>query len=70
MNKKEVAGTVEEINGKIAQGVGKVTGSKKIQEHGKVEVAEGKQTKAVGHVEAKVDSAKKDMKAKVHSATK
>ena len=70
MNKKEVTGTIEQIQGKVMQGVGKVTGNQNTQARGKAEENKGKVTKVTGQIDAKLVSATNDVKAKFRKAAK
>lgn len=63
MNKKEVAGEVQQSKGKVQAEVGKAVGNPDLQTHGEVEQVKGAVTKKVGQIEGKVTT----VKAKAHS---
>ncbi|MDP1555265.1 MAG: CsbD family protein [Hyphomonas sp.] len=50
MDKQHLKGEAKKAEGNIKQGVGKLTGNKKLQAEGKLDEAEGEVRKTVGDV--------------------
>ncbi len=59
MNKRQVKGTAKEVAGKVQQGAGKVTGSKKQQAKGLAKQVEGKVQRRVGDAEEVIKDSNK-----------
>ena len=57
MNKDQVAGRVEEANGKLKEVAGKVVGNEKLQGEGLADQAAGKVQKTYGDVKEKTKDA-------------
>ena len=70
MKKDEVTGAAQESKGKVVKEVGKATGNNRNQAKGEADEQEGKATKTAGQLQGKADDLKRDVKAKIHDATK
>lgn len=60
MDKDRVAGSAQQVKGKIKEGVGKALGDAKLQSEGKADKAEGKIRNTVGSVKDAVRDAVDD----------
>lgn len=50
MNKDHIKGTAEEVKGKVKEGLGKLTGDKRLKREGQVDQIKGKAHKIAGDI--------------------